>query len=227
MKYPEVVKGSFIERHNRFVASVLVDGQVQTCHVKNTGRCRELLLPGAEVWLCPSDSPQRKTKYDLVCVNKAGRLINIDAQAPNRVFAEWAAAGRCPFGVPDILIPERSFGSSRLDFYAEALGRKIYIEVKGVTLEERGVVRFPDAPTERGIKHMTELVRAVEAGCDAYAAFVIQMENVLYFEPNRATHPQFGQALEHAAARGVGILAFDCHVTPDSLSPLNPVEIRL
>jgi len=227
MDYGTTIKGEFSERLNRFEAIVNIEGEPTLCHVKNTGRCRELLIPGAEVWLSPADSPKRKTKYDLITVRKGERLINMDSQAPNKVFAEWAKSDGCPFGIPDVLQAERRFENSRFDFYAEAMDRKIFIEVKGVTLEENGIVRFPDAPTERGVKHLRELVRAKEQGFCAYAAFVIQMEDVKYFEPNRATHPEFAEALQYAEENGVKLLAFDCRVTPNKLIPGNPVEIRL
>lgn len=227
MRYESVVRGEFIERPNRFVARALVDGRPEVCHVKNTGRCRELLIPGAEVWLAPAASPARKTGFDLVCVKKGDRLINIDSQAPNKLFAEWVKSGLSPLGRPELLLAERPFGSSRFDFYAETGGRGAFIEVKGVTLEENGVVRFPDAPTERGVRHMLELAGAVEAGFDAWAVFVIQMKGVKYMEPNRDTHPRFARAMEEAARRGVRLLALDCSVAPDELLPGDPVEIRL
>lgn len=227
MRYENVVRGEFVERPNRFVAKVLVEGRPEICHVKNTGRCRELLVPGAEVFLSPVDSPARKTKFDLVCVKKGERLINIDSQAPNKLFAEWVKSGLSPLGRPELLLPEKTFGSSRFDFYAENEGRGAFIEVKGVTLEQDGVVRFPDAPTERGVKHMLELASAVDAGFDAWAFFVIQMKGAKRLEPNKATHPQFAQAMEEAARRGVRLLALDCHVTPQELLPGELVDIRL
>lgn len=217
-------------RPNRFIAHVELAGEVQVCHVKNTGRCRELLVPGHRVWLEESGNPARKTKYDLIAVEKmtpAGPLlINMDAQAPNKVFGEWAAAGGLGF-VPDLLRPEKQFGESRFDFYYEKAETRGFWEVKGVTLEENGVARFPDAPTQRGVKHLEELVRAREAGYAAGVCFVIQMEGMWWMEPNDATHPEFGAALRRAAAAGVEVLAVECAVTPDSLKIVRPVPVRL
>lgn len=228
MKYEKVVPGSFLERRDRFAAWVNVDGDPQLCHVKNTGRCKELLIPGAPVWLAPAaPGSARKTMYDLICVEKAGRPVNIDSQAPNAVFAEWAREGKSPLGELSLLKAEQKFGSSRLDFYAEAGGEKCYIEVKGVTLEESGIARFPDAPTQRGVRHMMELIRCREEGFRAMAVFIIQMKGITCFEPNRATDPAFARALEQAASSGVELLALDCQVTPGSLWADKPVEIRL
>ena len=226
MRYPNVTPAVFLSRPNRFVAQVLLEGEVITVHVKNTGRCRELLLPGAQVWLTKSTNPNRKTAYDLIAVQKGARLINMDAQAPNQVFYEWAAAGHF---VPQLTLlkPECRHGDSRFDFYWEAGPRKGFVEVKGVTLEENGVVRFPDAPTERGVKHIHELQRAVREGLGATLFFVIQMHGVDRFSPNDATHPAFGAALREAAAWGVQVYAYDCLVTPDSLTIHQPVPVVL
>lgn len=226
MRYKNVKTGRFISRPNRFIAHVEVDGQTKVCHVKNTGRCRELLTSGATVVLERPESVGRKTEYDLVAVYKGDMLINMDSLAPNKVFGEWAAASGY-FGEAPTVCGERVYGDSRLDFYIESGERKIYAEVKGVTLEQDGVVMFPDAPTERGIKHLRELMRAVSEGYEAYAVFVVQMEHCLYFTPNRATHPQFADALVQAAQAGVKLLALRCRVEEDRLSVCGQTEIRL
>lgn len=226
MQYGKILPARFLSRPNRFVARVEAEGEELVCHVKNTGRCRELLVPGATVWLEESPNPSRKTKFDLIAVEKGDRLINMDAQAPNKVFGEWAAAGGFREGLT-LLRPETTYGSSRFDFYWESSKSRGFVEVKGVTLEEDGVVRFPDAPTLRGVKHLDELVKAREAGYEAAVCFVIQMEDVRWFAPNDETHPEFGQALRRAAQAGVEILAMDCAVTPQSLTMGKPVPIRL
>ena len=226
MTYSDVLPGEFISRPNRFIAHVLIGGREQVCHVKNTGRCRELLVPGAEVYVQARSSPGRKTPYDLITVRKGNILVNIDSAAPNALFREWLCASGY-LGKPTLISPETKFGNSRLDYYIEASGRRIFVEVKGVTLEEGGIARFPDAPTERGVKHMHELIACKNAGFDACAAFVIQMDGMRYFEPNWQTHPQFGQALAEAAAAGVQLVAFQCRVTEDSVTPAGMVEIRL
>ena len=226
MQYGKILPARFLSRPNRFVARVEAEGEELVCHVKNTGRCWELLVPGATVWLEESPNPSRKTKFDLIAVEKGDRLINMDAQAPNKVFGEWAAAGGFREGLT-LLRPETTYRSSRFDFYWESSKGRGFVEVKGVTLEEDGVVRFPDAPTLRGVKHLDELVKAREAGYEAAVCFVIQMENVRWFAPNDVTHPEFGQALRRAAQAGVEILAMDCAVTPQSLTMGKPVPIRL
>lgn len=226
MQYGKILPARFLSRPNRFVARVEAEGEELVCHVKNTGRCRELLVPGATVWLEESPNPSRKTKFDLIAVEKGDRLINMDAQAPNKVFGEWAAAGGFREGLT-LLRPETTYGSSRFDFYWESSKSRGFVEVKGVTLEEDGVVRFPDAPTLRGVKHLDELVKAREAGYEAAVCFVIQMENVRWFAPNDETHPECGQALRRAAQAGVEILAMDCAVTPQSLTMGKSVPIRL
>lgn len=226
MQYGKILPARFLSRPNRFVARVEAEGEELVCHVKNTGRCRELLVPGATVWLEESPNPSRKTKFDLIAVEKGDRLINMDAQAPNKVFGEWAAAGGFREGLT-LLRPETTYGSSRFDFYWESSKSRGFVEVKGATLEEDGVVRFPDAPTLRGVKHLDELVKAHKAGYEAAVCFVIQMEDVRWFAPNDVTHPEFGQALRRAAQAGVEILAMDCAVTPQSLTMGKSVPIRL
>ena len=226
MQYGKILPARFLSRPNRFVARVEAEGEELVCHVKNTGRCRELLVPGATVWLEESPNPSRKTKFDLIAVEKGDRLINMDAQAPNKVFGEWASAGGFREELT-LLRPETTYGSSRFDFYWESSKGRGFVEVKGVTLEEDGIVRFPDAPTLRGVKHLDELVKAREAGYEAAVCFVIQMEDVRWFAPNDETHPEFGQALRRAAQAGVEILAMDCAVTPQSLTMGNPVLVKL
>ena len=204
----------------------LEDGREETVHVKNTGRCRELLLPGARVWLEGSENPKRKTAFDLVAVDRGGLLINMDAQAPNRVFAEWANTGAFRPGLT-LLRPETAWGGSRFDFYWEAGEHRGFVEVKGVTLERDGLALFPDAPTLRGVKHLEELAAARSAGYEAAVCFVIQMKGPRAFRPNDDTHPQFGAALRAAATAGVEVLARDCLVTPDSLTLDAPVPVEL
>lgn len=226
MHYPNITPAVFQSRPNRFVAQVLLDGQPVTVHVKNTGRCRELLVPGARVWLARSGNPKRKTAYDLVAVEKGTRLINMDAQAPNKVFAEWAAAGHFVPGLT-LLKPECRHGDSRFDFYWEAGARRGFVEVKGVTLERDGAVYFPDAPTQRGIKHLHGLAACLAEGYEGAVCFVIQMAEADFFSPNDLTHPAFGQALREAARAGVQVLARCCTVTPDSLTLAQEVPVRL
>ena len=226
MRYGKIQAARFLRRPNRFVAEVELEGRTEAVHVKNTGRCRELLVPGARVYLTPGENPARKTAWDLIAVEKGPLLINMDAQAPNQVFGEWARAGKW---VPDLTLlrPETKYGASRFDFYWEAPGRLGFVEVKGVTLEEDGVVRFPDAPTLRGVKHLEELIAAKEAGYEAAVCFVVQMGDVEWMEPNDRTHPEFGEALRRAARAGVQVLALDCAVQPDRLDIAGPVEVRL
>ena len=226
MRYREVVSGRFLSRPNRFIAMVETEDGVHTVHVKNTGRCRELLVPGAAVCLEKGTNPGRKTAYDLIAVWKGERLINMDAQAPNRVFGEWVRAGGFLRSVTAVK-PEYRCGDSRLDFCLETPRGPHLVEVKGVTLEENGAARFPDAPTERGVKHIRELRRAAEAGLDATLFFVVQMEGVRSVAPNDETHPAFGEALREAAAHGVGVCAWDCTVTPDSLTIRRQVPVDL
>lgn len=226
MIYPSVQKAAFLDRPNRFVAHAELNGQIVVCHVKNTGRCRELLIPGATIYLQPAENPARKTPYDLIAVEKGTRLINMDAQAPNKVFQEWAEQGCFQPGLT-LLRPETTWGNSRFDFYWEAGDHRGFVEVKGVTLEEEGMVRFPDAPTERGVKHLEELARCRAEGLEAAVCFVIQMADVDCFEPNDRTHPDFGTALRAAACAGVTVMAYDCRVAPDRLELNQPVPVRL
>ncbi|MCI5498380.1 MAG: DNA/RNA nuclease SfsA [Clostridiales bacterium] len=226
MRYPNLTPATFVSRPNRFVAQVLVAGEPVTVHVKNTGRCRELLVPGAQVWLTKSDNPNRKTAYDLIAVEKGARLINMDSQAPNKVFYEWAAAGHFVPGLT-LLKAEQKHGDSRFDFYWEAGPHKGFVEVKGVTLERDGAVYFPDAPTQRGIKHLHGLADSLAQGYEGTVCFVIQMEQADFFAPNDLTHPAFGQALRAATQAGVRVLALCCSVTPDSLSIAQPVPVKL
>lgn len=215
--YQRVEEGTFLSRPNRFIAMVDINGSTVRCHVKNTGRCRELLVPGARVFLSASDSPGRSTSHDLVAVMKGDLLVNMDSQAPNPVAAEGL---RLIPGFEDVteIRREFSYGDSRIDIMAIAPGRRILVEVKGVTLEEDGVCMFPDAPTERGRKHIRELMRAADDGWEACILFVVQMEGMERFEPNRATDPAFAEALSEAAAAGVRIIAYGCDVAPDSMT---------
>lgn len=230
MKYKEVVKGVFKERPNRFIAKVEIDGCEETVHVKNTGRCKELLLENSAVYLSVSDNPLRKTKYDLITVEKQTEngtvLINMDSQAPNDMVAEWLKKGAL-FSKNAIIKREVTFGKSRFDFFVEDSNNKAFIEVKGVTLENNGVALFPDAPTERGVKHIKELCSCVEKGYSAYIFFVIQMSGVDLFKPNDATHKAFGDALRQAEKAGVSILAYDCVVTDESVCINKPIMIEL
>jgi len=271
MKYNQVVPGTFLQRPNRFIAHVLIDGKEEVCHVKNTGRCRELLIPGCTVYCAVSNNPQRKTKFDLIAVDKiigsqtilantgtfpqniknspetnSTLLVNMDSQAPNAATKEWLRSGVSPFGKTDFLKPEYTYGNSRFDFYLECKteakragtaptptenatisSRKILLEVKGVTLEDNGVVLFPDAPTERGVKHVRELIRCHEEGFETYVLFVVQMECALYFTPNRKTHPQFADALCEAQNAGVQLLAYTCKVTPEEMKIDKELKISL
>ena len=298
MKYSKVVPGIFIKRPNRFIAHVMINGNEEVCHVKNTGRCKELLIPGCTVYCSVSDNPQRKTKFDLIAVEKIknGRafvtaetasaangnaclapkdksnakatntlLVNMDSQAPNAAVKEWLASGASPFGDIDFLKPECKYGNSRFDFYLEikeqntlakqngiadnsssqrisndhktldadtnqilkSKTRKIFVEVKGVTLEQDSVVLFPDAPTERGVKHVHELIQCHGEGYETYILFVVQMDHASYFTPNRKTHPQFADALCEAKQAGVQLLAYTCKITPDEMVMDKPVPIKL
>jgi len=226
MTYTSTHKGSFIVRPNRFIAHVEIEGKTEVVHVKNTGRCAELLISGAEVIVQKSDNPTRKTQYDLIAVRKNHRLINIDSSAPNKVFLEYLQSGQYMTGITHIK-PEATYGHSRFDFYVEAGDRKIFIETKGVTLEENGVVLFPDAPTERGVRHLNELRQCIAEGYKAQVVFIVQMRDVQYFTPNSQLHPAFGTALIAAQSAGVEVRAFDCIVTEDSLAIDKPVPVRL
>ena len=225
MVYANMVPGIFLARPNRFIAHVEIDGHTEIVHVKNTGRCRELLPVGAKVWCQRSDNPARKTKYDLITVRKGELLINMDSQAPNLAAEEWLRCGG--LGEIENLRRETVHGDSRFDLSFMKDGRQCFLEVKGVTLENNGVCAFPDAPTERGAKHLRGLLRAAQEGYGAYVLFVIQMSPVRYLHPNDATDPQFGQALRQAAAGGVQVLAMDCRVTEDSMEIQNPVRVEL
>lgn len=226
MIYENTERAVFLERPNRFIANVELNGRTETVHVKNTGRCRELLIPGREIILERSKNPARKTKYDLICVNKDGRWINMDSQVPNKAAEEWIRSG--------VLFPEeitvkreRVYGNSRFDLYVESDRRKAFIEVKGVTLESGNVARFPDAPTERGVKHVEELIRCMEDGYEAYLLFVIQMKGIVSFGPNWDTHPLFGETLRKAQRAGVKILAYDCLIKENLIEIREPVPIDL
>lgn len=225
MDYGNMVPGVFLSRPNRFIAKVQIDGHEETCHVKNTGRCRELLPAGARVWCRHDPNPARKTHYDLIAVDKAGRLINMDSQAPNQAAKEWLLSGG--LGQLEELRPEYTHGDSRFDFSFLKDGRRCFLEVKGVTLEEDNIARFPDAPTERGVKHLRGLARAAEEGYGAYVLFVVQMTGIRHLEPNEKTDPAFGAALRAAAKAGVTVLAMDCAVTPGTMAIQNPVLVSL
>lgn len=226
MKYRNTIQGIFRLRPNRFIAQVDVDGQVKVCHVKNTGRCKELLIPGAHVVLERSQNPARKTEYDLIAVYKGDALINIDSQAPNKAFAEWVSKAE-DFADITFIKPECFYKNSRFDFYLEGEIRRIFVEVKGVTLEKDGVVLFPDAPTQRGVKHLNELVDAVRNGYEAYVFFVVQMENCTCFTPNRYTHRAFADALKAAEKEGVKIRCVNCLVTEEELRIHRFVDVVL
>ena len=225
MKYSNMIPGHFLSRPNRFIAHVEINGKEETVHVKNTGRCRELLQPGAEVWCQESTNPNRKTKFDLITVRKGQRLINMDSQAPNIAAGEWLRSG----GLGEItnLKAETFQGDSRFDFSFEKDGKQCYLEVKGVTLEDDGVCAFPDAPTQRGTRHLKGMTRLAQEGYGAYVLFVIQMPDVKYLHPNDRTDPAFGAALREAAENGVRIIAMDCAVTEDSMKLRLPVLVKL
>lgn len=226
MEYSNIKKATFIDRPNRFIANVMIDGSMAVCHVKNTGRCKELLTKGATVFVQYCKSEKRKTDYDLISVYKGDRLINIDSQIPNKVFDQWVQEGKI-FNDVTYIKPEYKYGNSRIDFYIEAQNKKILAEVKGATLEKDGVVMFPDAPTLRGVKHVQELMQAVKQGYTAYIVFVVQMSNVKYFTPNKETHPQFAAALAAAQQGGVNVVAVACDVGRDYINPTQTVPIKL
>ena len=226
MKYTNIVEGRFVERPNRFIAYVEIDGKTEICHVKNTGRCKELLIPGCRVFLQVADNPNRKTKYDLIGVMKGDLMINMDSQVPNKVVEEWLKKSQVLFKNP-VIRSEKKFGNSRFDLYVEDGDRKAFIEVKGVTLEMDGIASFPDAPTERGIKHLKELQSCLEHGYEAYVFFVIQMKGIKKMQPNWERHQAFGEALTEASAAGVNVLAYDCIITEDSIQLDQPVEVDL
>ena len=214
LQYTTVIPAEFCSRPNRFIAICKVAGQETVCHVKNTGRCKELLIPGCRVFLTPGENPARKTPYDLIAVEKEGEMINIDSVAPNKAAGEWLPSF-LPQGA--VVRPETKFGNSRMDFYAKAGEQEFLIEVKGVTLKQNGVALFPDAPTTRGVKHLKELTHAVKQGYTCYVLFVIQMKGVTQFSPNRQTDPDFAETLKEAQDAGVSVLALDCTVTPNSM----------
>ena len=225
MQYAKMVEGTFLARPNRFIAHIEIDGNVEVCHVKNTGRCRELLPVGAKVWCLDAASPSRKTRYDLITVRKGERLINMDSQAPNAAAKEWLLAGG--LGKIENLKAEAKHGDSRFDFSFTKDGRPCFLEVKGVTLENDGVCAFPDAPTQRGAKHLRELTKLAREGYGAYVLFVIQMEGVKYLHPNDLTDKPFGEALREAKNAGVEIMAYDCKITVNTMDILNKVEVKL
>ena len=226
MNYERIRKALFLERPNRFIAYADVDGRRETVHVKNTGRCAELLIPGAVIYIQESANPARKTKWDLIAVEKGDRLINMDSQVPNLIVREWIEKGNL-FRDITLIRPETTFGNSRFDLYVEADEKKVFIEVKGVTLEENGVCRFPDAPSDRAVKHLEELIRARKEGYETYVFFVIQMQGVKYFTPNTDTHPAFAEALRKAKEAGVNILAYDCQAEPERITVREPVDVVL
>lgn len=226
MKYHNILKGKFIIRPNRFIAHIEINGKVEICHVKNTGRCKELLIPNVTVFVEENNNPKRKTKFSLISVKKEKRLINIDSQVPNKIVYEWIANGNL-FKECTLIKPETKYKNSRFDFYIETENTKAFIEVKGVTLENQGVVKFPDAPTERGLKHVKELCECIKEGYDAYIIFVVQMKDVLHFEPNVEMHKEFAEALKKAKKQGVHIIAVDCEVNEDSISIRDYVKVRV
>ena len=225
MRYENMVPGIFLSRPNRFIAKVLIDGTEETDHVKNIGRCRELLPPGAEVWCQKPDNPNRKTKFDLITVKKGERLINMDSQAPNTAAGEWLRSGG--LGEIENLKAETFHGDSRYDFSFTKDGKICFLEVKGVTLEDDGICAFPDAPTERGAKHLKGLTEAAKAGFGAYVLFVIQMADVKYLRPHDERDPAFGQALREAAENGVTVMAMDCAVDIDTMDIRLRVPVKL
>lgn len=226
MIYQDVRSAKFVTRPNRFIANIEIDGQNEICHVCNTGRCKELLIPGANVLINRARNMNRRTRYDLIGVYKGHRLINIDSGAPNKIVHEWLPTSDL-FPGSRLIKPEYSYGNSRLDFLITTETRKVFVEVKGVTLETDDVALFPDAPTQRGLKHVNDLCQCVTEGNEAYIFFIIQMQGVRHFSPNYATHPEFGMALKKAAAAGVKILALDCQVSPDSISVHDFVKVKL
>lgn len=226
MFYKNIKQGKFINRPNRFIANIEIEGKTEVCHVKNTGRCKELLTPNATIFVQEIIGGKRKTKYDLISVYKGDRLINMDSQVPNKVFHEWVLNSNL-FKDITLIRPETKYKNSRFDFYIETGSGKIFVEVKGVTLEENGVALFPDAPTERGIKHINELVSSINDGYEAWLVFIIQMKDVLYFTPNIKTHKAFGEALVNAKRHGVNIIALDSDVTINSIKARDFVEVRL
>jgi len=231
MKYKNIIKGKFLERPNRFIAYCKINNNIEKVHVKNTGKCKELLIPNTIVYLEESDNPNRKTKYSLISVQKGNRLINMDSQVPNKVVYEGLVNRKIilPGLNEEILYikPEKTYENSRFDIYLETKSKKAFIEVKGVTLEENNVVLFPDAKTERGVKHINELIKASKDGYLSYIVFVVQMSNIKYFTPNDKMHKELGDALRNAKANGVNILSYDCNVTRDTIEIKDEVEVIL
>jgi len=226
MKYENIQAGVFIKRPNRFIAVADIDGKEEICHVKNTGRCRELLIPGTEIYLQKARNPERKTMYDLITVRKNNMYINIDSQAPNKVLREWVECSGY-FNNITLIKPECRYKNSRFDFYIEADNRKIFVEVKGVTLEEAGIAKFPDAPTERGVKHIKELSECVKEGYEAYIFFIVQIPDIKCFMPNREMHSEFADELIMAEKNGVNIKALNCEVSPDTLKINDFIKVIL
>ncbi len=226
MQYKSIYKGVFLSRPNRFTAEVEIDGKTEICHVKNTGRCRELLIKGAEVYVEKAENPARKTKYSLVAVRKGDSLFNIDSTAPNAVFGEWVRESGF-FGKLAYIKPECKYKNARFDFYIEAEDRKIFVEVKGVTLENDGTMLFPDAPTERGVKHLNHLCEAAKEGYEAFVFFIAKTAKAKLFMPNRTAHPAFADALLKAQSEGVGVYCLDCIVTPSALEIKDFVPVQL
>jgi len=228
MTYNNIHKGIFLSRPNRFIAEIEINGKVETCHVKNTGRCKELLIPGTTAYVNAANNPSRTTKYDLVAVNKGDTLINIDSQAPNAAFSEYLQQGKfTDAGHITTIKSEARYNTSRFDFYVETATCNAFIEVKGVTLEYNGIAMFPDAPTQRGIKHLTELAACVKDGYNAFVVFVIQMKGVSQFMPNNTIHAAFGETLAKAVEMGVVVKAFDCIISPESMVIDAPITIKL
>lgn len=226
MKYKSIRKAVFLERINRFVAMIEIDGKTEKCHVKNTGRCKELLLPNIPIYVQESNKPGRKTGYDLISVQQTERIVNIDSQIPNALVKEFLEK-TAYFSEAQSIKMEKKFGSSRFDLYVEAGQRKIFIEVKGVTLDVGGTARFPDAPTERGVRHLNELMKCIQEGYEAYLFFVIQMKGPKVLEPNWQTHPQFAQTLLKARESGVRIIAYDCTVAESSIEISEPIPVKI
>jgi sugar fermentation stimulation protein A len=224
MQYENILQGRFILRPNRFIAHIEINGEIEICHVKNTGRCKELLIPGVTVFVQESNNPNRKTKFSLIGVIKEDRIINMDSQVPNKVVHEWILKGNL-FTDITLIKPETTYNKSRFDFYIETKNKKAFIEVKGVTLEDKGIVRFPDAPTERGVKHVRELCDCIKDGYEAYIIFVIQMKDVIHFEPNTETHKEFAEVLKEAKKQGVHIIAVDCNVNENSIDIVDYVKV--
>lgn len=225
MRYSKISEAVFLDRPNRFIAKAELDGEVVTAHVKNTGRCKEILIPGAKVILAHSDNPNRKTAFDLIAAYKGDLLINIDSQAPNKAYGESLTDGKIYNGIVSVK-PESTQGNSRYDFFIERGEDKIYTEVKGVTLEDNGIALFPDAPTERGVKHLRGLTSLINQGYKASVVFVVQMDRADYFTPNYEMHEEFGIAVEEAVEAGVEVTAYTCHVTENSMELAERIPVK-